>query len=477
MNYPTENLREKLKHPIYSIVEKVADQMEIQAFAVGGIVRDIFLNRNSKDVDILVVGSGIELASAVAKEISPKCEVTVFKNFGTAQVVYNGELIEFVGARKESYSHDSRNPIVEDGTLLDDISRRDFTVNAMAIGINGCEKGKLIDYFKGLEDLQNKILRTPLDPDITFSDDPLRMMRAVRFASQLNFKIAELTLESIQKNSSRLEIISVERIMDEFNKILLSPKPSIGIQLCEQTDLLTQFLPEILALKGVEINEGKAHKDNYLHTLEVVDKIGMVSSNLWLIWAALLHDIAKPRTRRFEPQLGWTFHGHEVMGSRMVERIFKRLRMPTNEKMKFVQKLVLLHLRPIALVEDIITDSAVRRLLYEANEDIDDLMLLCEADITSKNPEKVKRFLSNFSKVRTKLKEIEEKDRLRNWQPPISGDLIMETFGISPCREVGNIKTAIREAILDGIIPNEFDAAFQFMLEEAKKWGFELNKN
>jgi poly(A) polymerase len=476
MNYPTKNLREKLKHPIYGIVEKVADLMGIQTYAVGGIVRDIFLNRNSKDVDILVVGSGIELATAVAKEISPKCEVTVFKNFGTAQVVFNGELIEFVGARKESYSHDSRNPIVEDGTLLDDISRRDFTVNAMAIGINGNEKGKLIDYFKGLEDLQNKILRTPLDPDITFSDDPLRMMRAVRFASQLNFSIAEDTFASIQKNSSRLEIISVERIMDEFNKILLSPKPSIGIQLCEQTDLLTQFLPEIIALKGVEINEGKAHKDNYLHTLEVVDKMGMVSANLWLIWAALLHDIAKPRTRRFDPQLGWTFHGHEVMGSRMVERIFKRLRMPTNEKMKFVQKLVLLHLRPIALVEDIITDSAVRRLLFEAGEDIDDLMLLCEADITSKNPEKVKRFLSNFSKVRSKLKEIEEKDRLRNWQPPISGDLIMETFGISPCREVGNIKTAIREAILDGIIPNEYDAAYQFMLEEAKKWGFELKK-
>lgn len=477
MNYPTKNLREKLKHPIYGIVEKVADLMGIQTYAVGGIVRDIFLNRNSKDVDILVVGSGIELATAVAKEISPKCEVTVFKNFGTAQVVFNGELIEFVGARKESYSHDSRNPIVEDGTLLDDISRRDFTVNAMAIGINGNEKGKLIDYFKGLEDLQNKILRTPLDPDITFSDDPLRMMRAVRFASQLNFSIAEDTFASIQKNSSRLEIISVERIMDEFNKILLSPKPSIGIQLCEQTDLLTQFLPEIIALKGVEINEGKAHKDNYLHTLEVVDKMGMVSANLWLIWAALLHDIAKPRTRRFDPQLGWTFHGHEVMGSRMVERIFKRLRMPTNEKMKFVQKLVLLHLRPIALVEDIITDSAVRRLLFEAGEDIDDLMLLCEADITSKNPEKVKKFLSNFSKVRSKLKEIEEKDRLRNWQPPISGDLIMETFGISPCREVGNIKTAIREAILDGIIPNEYDAAYQFMLEEAKKWGFELKKN
>jgi poly(A) polymerase len=477
MNYATDNLREKLKHPIYGIVEKVADQMGLHTYAVGGIVRDIFLNRNSKDVDILVIGSGIDLATAVAKEISPKCEVTVFRNFGTAQVIYNGELIEFVGARKESYNHDSRNPIVEDGTLFDDISRRDFTVNAMAIGINGSEKGKLIDYYNGLEHLHNKILKTPLDPDLTFSDDPLRMMRAVRFASQLNFKIDEQTLLSIQQNGARLEIISVERIMDEFNKILLSPKPSIGIQLCEQTNLLAQFIPEIIALKGVEVNEGKAHKDNFLHTLEVVDKIGMVSSNLWLIWAALLHDIAKPRTRKFDPQLGWTFHGHEVLGSKMVERIFKRLRMPTNEKMKFVQKLVLLHLRPIALVEDIITDSAVRRLLFEANEDIDDLMLLCEADITSKNPEKVKRFLGNFAKVRSKLKEIEEKDRLRNWQPPISGDLIMETFQISPCREVGMIKTAIREAILDGIIPNEFDAAYSFMLEEAKKWGLVLKKN
>ena len=476
MKTTPQNLRKKLQNPIYGIVEKVADQMNLTAYAVGGIVRDIFLNRSSKDVDILVVGSGIELARAVAKEISPKCEVNVFKNFGTAQIVYNGEMIEFVGARKESYNKDSRKPIVEDGTLFDDISRRDFTINAMAIAINGPEKGQLVDYYNGFQDLENKILRTPLDPDITFSDDPLRMMRAVRFASQLNFSIEHTTFESIQRNASRLEIISNERIMDEFNKILLSSKPSLGINLCDTSGLLINFLPEISALKGVEINQGKAHKDNYFHTLEVVDKIGMVSNNLWLVWTALLHDIAKPKTRRFDNEIGWTFYGHEVLGSKMVQKIFNRLKLPANEKLKYVQKLVFLHLRPIALVEDIITDSAVRRLLFEAGEDIDDLMLLCEADVTSKNPEKVKKFLNNFVKVRAKLKEIEEKDRLRNWQPPISGDLIMESFGLKPCREVGLIKTAIREAILDGIIPNEFEAAHHFMLDEAKKLGLELKK-
>ncbi|MDX9892389.1 MAG: HD domain-containing protein [Bacteroidales bacterium] len=470
MTTSPQNLRKKLKHPIYAIVEKVADQMNLTTYAVGGIVRDIFLNRSSKDVDILVIGNGIELATAVAKEISPNCEVHIFKNFGTAQVIFQGEMIEFVGARKESYNKDSRKPIVEDGSLVDDISRRDFTVNAMAITINGPEKGMLIDYYNGLNDLENKILRTPLDPDITFSDDPLRMMRAVRFASQLNFAIDPTTFESIQRNASRLEIISNERIIDEFNKILLSPKPSVGIQLCDSSGLLSFFLPEVVALKGVDVNMGKAHKDNYLHTLEVVDKIGMGSNNIWLLWTALLHDIAKPKTKRFDPITGWTFHGHEVVGSKMVQKIFNRLKLPANEKLKYVQKLVFLHLRPIALVEDIITDSAVRRLLFEAGDDIDDLMLLCEADITSKNPEKVKKYLQNFSKVRVKLKEIEEKDKLRNWQPPISGELIMETFDLKPSREVGLIKTAIREAILDGIIPNEFDAAYSFMLEEAKKW-------
>lgn len=471
MTTSPQNLRNKLKNPIYAIVEKVADQMNLTTYAVGGIVRDIFLNRTSKDVDILVIGNGIELATAVAKEISHNCEVTMFKNFGTAQVIYHGEMIEFVGARKESYNKDSRKPVVENGSLFEDISRRDFTVNAMAITINGPEKGTLIDYYNGLDDLENKILRTPLDPDITFSDDPLRMMRAVRFASQLNFSIENETFTSIQRNASRLEIISNERIIEEFNKILLSPKPSIGIQLCDTTGLLPYFLPELIDLKGVEIVQGKAHKDNYLHTLEVVDKMGMGTNNVWLLWTALLHDIAKPKTRRFDPSLGWTFYGHEVLGSKMVQKIFNRLKLPANEKLKYVQKLVFLHLRPIALVEDIITDSAVRRLLFEAGDDIDDLMLLCEADVTSKNSEKVKKYLQNFAKVRNKLKEIEEKDRLRNWQPPISGDIIMETFSLTPCREVGLIKTAIREAILDGIIPNQFEPAYQLMLEEAGKLG------
>lgn len=470
------NLRDKLKHPIYAVVEKVADQMNLTAYAVGGIVRDIFLNRNSKDVDILVVGSGIELANQVAKEISSRCEVTVFKNFGTAQLNFNGELIEFVGARKESYNLDSRKPTVEDGTLLDDISRRDFTVNAMAIAINGPTRGELVDYFNGSADLKSKILKTPLDPDITFSDDPLRMMRAVRFASQLGFAIDPVTFESIQRNAHRLEIISKERIIDEFNKILLSSKPSLGINLCEEAQLLKQFLPELIDLKGVDSNNGKKHKDNYLHTLEVVDKIGMGTNNLWLIWSALLHDIAKPKTKRFDPILGWTFHGHEMLGAKMIKRIFTELKMPTNEKMKYVQKLVQLHLRPIALVEDEITDSAVRRLLFDAGDDIDDLMLLCDADVTSKNPEKVKKFLNNFAKVRAKLKEIEEKDRLRNWQPPIDGDLIMSSFNLKPCREVGLIKTAIREAILDGVIPNEFESAFQLMIKEAQKLGLSLKK-
>ena len=465
------------QHPIYNIIKKVADEKHLNTFAVGGVVRDLLLNRFSKDIDILVLGSGIEFAQAVAHEISPTLGVNIFKNFGTAQFVYEGAAIEFVGARKESYDFNSRKPTVENGTLEDDLSRRDFTINAMAIGISGDKQGELVDLFNGFQDLQDKTLRTPLDPDITFSDDPLRMMRAVRFASQLGFFIEPKTFSAIKRNAHRLEIISKERISEEFNKILLSKKPSVGIKLCEETGLLAQFLPELLHLKGVEVMGGKAHKENYLHTLQVVDKIAMVSSNLWLLWAALLHDIAKPITKKYDEKVGWSFHGHEFIGSKMVKRIFNNLKMPTNEKMRYVQKLVALHLRPIALVEDEITDSAVRRLLFEAGEDIDDLMLLCEADVTSKDPEKIKRFSENFINVRVKLKEIEEKDRLRNWQPPISGELIMQTFQLKPCREVGIIKDTIREAILEGIIPNEFSAAYQMMMEEGEKLGLQKHPN
>ena len=463
----------QLTHPVYEIASQVADELGISAYAVGGVVRDMFLNRKSKDIDIVVVGSGIAFAQAVAKAISPHIEVSVFKNFGTARFRYENTEVEFVGARKESYRADSRKPAVEDGTLQDDLNRRDFTVNALAIPLNGPEKGQVIDCFGGLQDMNDKLIRTPLDPDVTFSDDPLRMMRAVRFASQMGFSIVPETFEAIQRNAARLEIISKERIVDEFDKILLSPQPSWGINLLKDAGLLQYFLPELLNLQGVEVVNGRGHKDNYLHTLEVVDKIARVSNNLWLIWAALLHDIAKPVTKRYDEKIGWTFHSHEFIGSKMVGRIFNRLKMPANEKLKYVQKLVLLHLRPIALVEDIITDSAVRRLLFDAGDDIDDLMMLCEADVTSKNTEKVKRFMANFAKVRKKLEDIEEKDRLRNWQPPIDGLEIMDTFGLGPSKEVGIIKTAIREAILDGIIGNNHDEAYQLMLTEAAKLGMQ----
>jgi len=461
----------KLKKIIYQLVTEAADELGVNAYVVGGIVRDLYLKRNSKDIDIVVVGSGIGLAKAVARKISPSPAVNVFKNFGTAQFRYNDEEIEFVGARKESYDYDSRKPHVEDGSLQDDLNRRDFTINALAISLNGPNKYQLVDFFNGVQDIQNKIIRTPLDPDTTFSDDPLRMMRAVRFSTQLNFQIAADTAASIARNAERLKIISKERIIDEFNKILLSPKPSVGIVQLEKLGLLQHFLPEVLNLKGIETINGKGHKDNFWHTLEVVDKIAAVSNNLYLIWAALLHDIAKPATKKFNPSFGWTFHGHEFVGSKMVPVIFRELKLPTNDKMKYVQKLVALHLRPQALVDECITDSAVRRLLFEAGNDVDDLMLLCEADITSKNNAKVEKYLTNFAIVRRKFIEIEEKDKIRNWKPPIDGILIMETFQLRPTKEVGIIKTSIREAILDGVIGNNYEEAYQMMLEEGKKMG------
>lgn len=462
----------ELRNPIYEFVGDVADEIGVVAYAVGGVVRDMLLKRESKDIDIVVVGSGIELAEAVAHKLAPKLKVNVYKNFGTAQFTWHEELVEFVGARKESYDHDSRKPHVEDGTLDDDLSRRDFTVNALAVALNGPDKGCVIDRFNGRDDLGSKLIRTPLDPDITFSDDPLRMLRAVRFASQLRFQIVPETYDAIVRNAYRLEIISKERISDEMNKILLSPQPSVGIKLLEETGLLKLFLPQLVDLKGVEKRGEHGHKDNFLHTLEVVDKVAMVSGNLWLLWAALLHDIAKPRTKRYDPKVGWTFHGHEFIGAKMVPEIFKAMKLPCNEKMKYVQKLVGLHLRPQTLVDENITDSAVRRLLFEAGDDVDDLMLLCEADITSKNRVKVQKYLDNFAIVRQKFIEIEEKDKIRNWRPPIDGELIMKTFDLRPSKDVGIIKDAVCNAILDGLIGNNYEEAYQKMLEEGEKLGF-----
>lgn len=467
----------QLTHPIYKIVAQAADDLGLEAYVVGGVVRDLIMMRHNTDIDIVTVGSGIELAQRAAAIISPKMKVNVYRNFGTAQFNYEGCVIEFVGARRESYSRDSRKPIVEDGTLEDDQLRRDFTINAMAIALNGEQKYELIDPFDGIGDIKRKIMRTPCDPDKTFSDDPLRMMRAVRFATQLNFDIYPETFEAIQRNAYRLEIISSERIVEELNKILHCLRPSRGIKMLDESGLLDKFLPELINLKGVEKVNGRAHKDNYLHTLEVVDNIAMSSTNVWLVWAALLHDIAKPVTKRWDPEIGWTFHGHEVVGTKMVYRIFQRLHMPTNEKLKYVQKLVGLHLRPIALVEDTITDSAVRRLLFEAGDDIDDLMMLCEADVTSKNSAKIKRCLNNFAKVRAKLIEIEEKDKLRNWRPPFNGEDIMTAFNIAPCREIGIIKEAVCNAILDGEIENTREASVKRMLEEGVKLGFSIVNN
>ncbi len=469
----TSTYEKHLTNPIYGYISAAADKLGVEAYVVGGVVRDIIMRRHNTDIDIVTVGSGINLAKATAELISPDIIVNVFKNFGTAQFCHDGCAVEFVGARRESYSADSRKPVVEDGTLEDDQLRRDFTINAMAIPLNGSERFRLVDPFGGVDDIAGKIIRTPCDPDRTFSDDPLRMMRAVRFATQLNFDIFPDTFEAIKRNARRLEIISNERIMEEFNKILLCIRPSRGIKLLDECGLLGLFLPELTALKGVESINGMGHKDNFLHTLEVVDNIAMTTTNLWLVWAALLHDIAKPVTKRFDREHGWSFHGHEVVGARMAGSIFKRLHMPNNEKLKYVQKLISLHLRPIALVEDNITDSAVRRLLFEAGDDIDDLMMLCQADITSKNSLKIKRYHNNFEIVRKKLVEIEEKDRLRNWRPPLSGEDIMTAFGLAPCRTVGDIKDDVCNAILDGEIENTREAALQKMLEAGRMRGIE----
>jgi putative nucleotidyltransferase with HDIG domain len=461
--------------PLFKLIEQCADELGVEAFVIGGFVRDIFLDRINKDIDVVALGRGIDLAEAVQKKLGDEAHLSVFKNFGTAQIKYRDMEVEFVGARKESYRKESRKPIVEDGSLEDDQNRRDFTMNALAIGLNKNNFGKLSDPFNGVKDLENKLIRTPLDPDITYSDDPLRMMRAIRFASQLGFVIEEHSFEAIKKNKERISIVSKERITDELNKIILSPVPSVGFKLLFDSGLLELIFPQMVKLYGVETVNGKSHKDNFYHTLEVLDNVCKNSDNLWLRWSAILHDIAKPATKRFEEKKGWTFHGHEDKGARMVPKIFAELKLPLNEKMKYVQKLVLLHLRPIVLAKSDITDSAIRRLLFEAGDDIDELMILCDADITTKSFAKKQRYLKNFEIVREKLKELEEKDRIRNWQPPITGEQIMEIFRIPAGREVGIIKNAIREAILDGIIKNDYQEAFNFMVEKAKSLNITLN--
>ncbi len=466
-----EELKAMFDTKLFHLIGTTADELGLECYVVGGYVRDLYLERPSKDIDVVVVGSGIAMAEALRKKLGRGAHVSIFRNFGTAQLKWRDMEVEFVGARKESYTHDSRKPIVEDGTLEDDQNRRDFTINALAVCLNAERFGQLTDPFDGLLDMEDRLICTPLDPDVTFSDDPLRMMRCIRFATQLNFYIEEETFESLTRNAERIKIISKERIIDELNKIIASPVPSKGFVELDRSGLLPLIFPELAALQGVEIMNGRAHKDNFYHTLEVLDNIARHTDNLWLRWAALLHDIGKPRTKRWDPRLGWTFHNHNFIGEKMIPNIFRNMKLPMNEKMKYVQKLVGLHMRPIVIADEEVTDSAVRRLLFEAGDDIDDLMMLCEADITSKNELRKQRFLDNFRLVRVKLKDLEERDRIRNFQPPVDGDEIMRTFGLTPCAEVGALKSSIKDAILDGIIPNEHDAAYEYMMKKAREMG------
>ena len=471
------NFDDILKQEVFQILISCVADLDLETYLVGGFVRDHLLGRGkAKDIDIVAVGSGIDLAKAVQQELPGANAIQIFKNYGTAMVQWRDITLEFVAARKESYSEKSRNPIVKKGTLKDDQHRRDFTINALAVSLNPGEVGKLVDPFQGLNDLQDGVIKTPLDPDVTYSDDPLRMLRAIRFAAQLNFKIEDGSLRSISKNRQRIDIVSKERVVEELHKIMMCSKPSLGFLLLEQNGLLECIIPELIKLKGIEEIEGQKHKDNFYHTLEVVDNICENTDNLWLRWAALLHDIGKAPTKKFHPKIGWTFHAHEFIGSKMVYKLFKRLKMPLNEKMKYVQKLVMMSSRPIIIAEDIVTDAAVRRLVFDAGEILDDLITLCEADITTKNPARFNQYHNNFKIVRAKIKEVEERDRIRNFQPPVTGEMIMEFFNLRPCKEIGLIKEAIKEAILEGEIPNEYNAAFKLMIKKGGEIGLQPNE-